>query len=93
MIGKNYLINLATRPDRLLHSQQEFNRVGLAFERFEAHTRPDRFLAFNSSQYHCLQKAVTDGFAWFTIYEDDVIFGPYGHATEAINQLPMDFDC
>ena len=70
----------------------EFKRVGLAFERFEAHTGESPYLAFNSSQYHCLKYALSGGWQYFTIYEDDVRFGPYGHATAAISQLPHDWD-
>ena len=91
MIGPNYLINLDSRPDRLASVTTEFKRVGLAFERFPAHTGEVPYLAFNSSQYHCLLHALAAGFKYFTIYEDDVRFGPYGHASDALCQLPADF--
>ena len=91
MIGPNYLLNLDSRPDRLASVTTEFKRVGLAFERFPAHTEEVPYLAFNSSQYHCLLHALAAGFKYFTIYEDDVRFGPYGHASDALCQLPADF--
>lgn len=91
MIGPNYLINLDSRPDRLASVTTEFKRVGLAFERFPAHTGEVPYLAFNSSQYNCILKAFVHEWEHFTIYEDDVRFGPYSHATEAINELPPDW--
>lgn len=92
MIGKSYIINLDTRPDRLQTANAELSRLGIKAERFAAHTGETPFLAFNSSQYHCLKNAIDSGHAYFTIYEDDVKFSAYGHAINAIDQLPMDFD-
>lgn len=92
MIGKSYIINLNTRPDRLKSALAELWKIGVYPERFEAHTGDTPFLAFNSSQYHCIKKAFEEGWQHFTIYEDDVVFKDYGHAEQALNELPMDFD-
>lgn len=92
MIGPSYCINLDSRPDRLFTVTAEFKRVGLTFERFAAHTGEVPYLAFNSSQYHCIKKAYDAGWQYFTIYEDDVRFGPYSHAKDAMNELPGDWD-
>jgi GR25 family glycosyltransferase involved in LPS biosynthesis len=95
---KSYLINLASRPDRLAQATEELSRVGIEFERFEAFT-PDqaggnRPLAFNKSQYYCIKKAVEEGHERFAVFEDDVAFTDMtgGIITDAINQIPEDFD-
>jgi GR25 family glycosyltransferase involved in LPS biosynthesis len=93
---KSYLINLASRPDRLAQATDELTRVGIEFERFEAFT-PDqaggnRPLAFNKSQYYCIKKAVDEGHERFAVFEDDVAFteGAREKIDNALLELP---DC
>jgi len=90
MIGKNYVISLKHRQDRRVQIEKEFSRVGLGFYFFDAHEGDNKVLAFNASQYHCLLEGLKSPCYYFTIYEDDCVFGPYQHATEAWGELPMD---
>jgi GR25 family glycosyltransferase involved in LPS biosynthesis len=83
----SYLINLASRPDRLEKATAELNRIGIEAERFEAYTGDNRPLAFNKSQYYCIKKAVEAGHATFAIFEDDVAF------TENAAELITDAMC
>lgn len=95
----SYLINLASRPDRLQHATQQLHSVGIDFERFEAYTRDQAGgngpLAFNKSQYYCIKKAVEAGHERFAIFEDDVTFaeGAAEKIAKAINEMPLFFDC
>lgn len=75
---KNYVINLASRPDRLEKSMKQLKDIGIDAERFEAYTGDNRCLAFNKSQYHCIKKGIADseaeGKKIFGVFEDDVAF-------------------
>jgi GR25 family glycosyltransferase involved in LPS biosynthesis len=90
---RSYLINLATRPDRLERSMEELNKVGFTPERFEAFTGDNRCLAFNKSQYHCLKEAVKTEEEIFAIFEDDVAFTENAQCLikQALSQLPEHF--
>lgn len=90
MIGHSFVINLASRFDRLQHITAELGRVGIPFERFEAITGEVPYKAFNQSQFECLKLA--SQYEYSTIYEDDTVFVNYGHAANALNELPLDFD-
>lgn len=96
---KSYLINLATRPDRLALATEELNKIGITPERFEAYTADqaggNRPLAFNKSQYYCIKKAVEEGHKVFAVFEDDVCFtdGAAKVIADAVHELPIDFDC
>lgn len=91
---KSYLINLASRPDRLQHVTEQLHGIGIEFERFEAFTREQAGgngpLAFNKSQYYCIKKAVEAGHERFAIFEDDVTFveGAQQLIADAVNELP-----
>lgn len=93
---KSYVINLATRPDRLQQATQELAEIGIEPERFEAYTADqaggNRPLAFNKSQYYCIKKAVDAGHERFAVFEDDVAFieGAHEHFEMALQELP---DC
>lgn len=90
---KSYLINLATRLDRLENATRELAGVGIDVERFEAHTGDNRPLAFNKSQYYCIKKAVQEGHERFAIFEDDVAFvdGAKEKIVAALKELPEHF--
>ncbi len=94
---KSYLINLATRPDRLQQATEQLHAVGFEPERFEAFTEHqaggNRPLAFNKSQYYCIKKAVEEGHEIFAIFEDDVMFtdGAKEKIEKAIEELPDHF--
>lgn len=90
---KSYLINLATRPDRLQQSTVELNKVGFTPERFEAFTGDNRCLAFNKSQYYCLKEAVKTEEEIFAIFEDDVAFTDNAQELikQSLSQLPSHF--
>ncbi len=89
---KIYCINLNHRKDRWLQSQHEFARIGIEVERFEAHEGDNKHLAFNSSQYHVIQKALKDGCNRFLVLEDDVIFQRMNHLETALKELPTNWD-
>lgn len=90
---KSYLINLASRPDRLENATKELAKVGIEAERFEAYTGDNRCLAFNKSQYYCIKKAVEEGHERFAIFEDDVAFvdGAKEMIHRVLTQLNPDF--
>lgn len=90
MIGQSFVINLAHRVDRLQHITKELSRTGIPFQRFEAITGEVPYQAFNQSQFECLKLA--SEYDYSTIYEDDTVFANYGHATQALTELPLDFD-
>jgi hypothetical protein len=85
---KIYCINLDKRADRWQKSLEEFTKVGIQVERFKAYENDNRVLAFNKSQYYCIQKALEDGCERFLILEDDVEFRNWHHLDSAINELP-----
>lgn len=83
-------INLDKRTDRLQECEQEFARVGLVAERFEAYEGNNKHLSFNKSQWNCLNdckdaKSVL-------ILEDDVVFKNVSHLPQALSELPSDWD-
>jgi GR25 family glycosyltransferase involved in LPS biosynthesis len=90
---KSYLINLASRPDRLENATAELAKVGIVAERFEAITGNNRCLAFNKSQYNCLKRAIEDEQEVFAIFEDDVAFtdGAMELIKKAMSELPEHF--
>lgn len=96
MFGKSYVINLDSRPDRMAAVRKQFDHLGLDVNRFPAHTGTVPYLAFNSSQYHCIELAVKEAKEanshYFTIYEDDVVFQGYGHIHDALDEIPCHFD-
>lgn len=89
---KIYCINLKHRDDRWASVQVEFAKLNIDVERFEAHTGDNKHLAFNSSQYHVIKKAIADGCNRFLILEDDVVFSNTGHLNTAIKSLPYNWD-
>lgn len=90
---KSYLLNLASRPDRLESSMNELAKIGIVPERFESFTGPNRPLAFNKSQYYCIKKAVEEEQPVFAIFEDDVAFteGAADLIKKALSELPESF--
>lgn len=90
---KSYLINLATRPDRLESATAELSKIGIVAERIEAFTGDNRCLAFNKSQYYTLKKAVQEEHEIFAIFEDDVSFtdGAMEQIKRAMSELPEHF--
>src|SRR5688572_28072205 len=89
---KIYCINIYRRTDRWEQSLKEFAKVGIDVERFKAYEGDNRHLAFNKSQYHCLQKGLADGCNTFLVLEDDVEFRNWQHLQEAMKELPEDWD-
>lgn len=82
------VINLKTRPDRLIKVTEELIKFGLYdFEVFEAHTHPDALRGNAQSHYDLLLSGHR------LIFEDDVYFeGNVYDLLMAIQQLPKDFD-
>jgi GR25 family glycosyltransferase involved in LPS biosynthesis len=88
---KTYCINLDKRTDRWQQSLSEFAKVGISVERFKACEGDNKALAFNKSQYHCIQKGLSECDK-FLILEDDVEFKGWSHLGMALNELPNDWD-
>jgi GR25 family glycosyltransferase involved in LPS biosynthesis len=85
-------INLDKRVDRWEKCLIEFERVGLQVERFSAFDGDNHHLAFNKSQHTAIKKMVEEGAERFLVLEDDVVFKGYSHVTDALNELPEDWD-
>lgn len=83
-------INLDKRTDRKEQCEAELNRVGLVAERFRAYEGDNKHLAFNKSQWNCLNEC--KGYKSILILEDDVVFKNLDHLLQALSELPFDWD-
>ena len=81
------VINLNSRPDRLIQVTSELQKLEITeFERFPAYSKPDAYRGNALSHMACLQSGCN------LIFEDDVFFDPGAKLVfeKAINQLPAD---
>lgn len=84
------VINLSARTDRWTHCIEEMNKVGFTAERFSAFTGDNRHRAFNKSQHTVLSESLE--YESILILEDDVLFQEWHHLSEAMQELPEDWD-
>jgi GR25 family glycosyltransferase involved in LPS biosynthesis len=82
-------INLDKRTDRKAQCEEELNRVGIVAERFKAYEGDNKHLAFNKSQWNCLNECKDKS---ILILEDDVVFTNTDILPQALSELPSDFD-
>jgi GR25 family glycosyltransferase involved in LPS biosynthesis len=100
---KSYYINLKSRKDRLESFSSQFKKVRNLFvddcDRIEAIKFSEYNVSYNkaacsASHAKAIRKAIQNGFARFTIFEDDVVFDE--SKTEdfitSYNSLPENFD-
>ena len=69
-----YLINLEKRKDRLEHAIQEFDKINLKFEKFNAIENECGALGCTKSHIACLKDAKNKQYMYCMICEDDITF-------------------
>jgi hypothetical protein len=83
-------INLDKRTDRKIECERELERIGINAERFSAYEGDNKHLAFNKSQWNCLNECKEARL--ILVLEDDVVFKNLDHLPQALGELPADFD-
>jgi hypothetical protein len=68
------VINLASRPDRLLSFESEMDRLRMRARRFEAISDPAGIIGCTASHAACLQMMLDEGWECVMICEDDAMF-------------------
>ena len=67
-------INLDHRTDRLAHATEEFKRLGVEFERFNAIKTTAGNVGCTFSHIRCIELAKERGYPWIFVSEDDITF-------------------
>lgn len=102
---KIFCVNLLRRPDRRAHAVEQFKRIGLDVEFYEAIDASELRIGFPNgnltagmigcylSHFMILKQAVHEGWNRLLIFEDDLTFmsGFNGLMLEAIKHLPDDW--
>jgi GR25 family glycosyltransferase involved in LPS biosynthesis len=73
-IKHGFYINLASRPDRKQHVEEQLRNLGIKAERFNAIKLPNGALGCSMSHLKCLEIAKSNGWAHLLIVEDDIKF-------------------
>ncbi len=82
-----FLINLDTRPDRLIHAVDEFSKINKTFERFPAIKNEQGHIGCTLSHIHCLENAKKRGLPHIFIAEDDITFTNHDLFLQNIKKL------
>ena len=69
-----FYINLASRPDRKQHVEEQLNILGINAERFNAIKLPNGALGCSMSHLKCLENAKQNNYPHLLIVEDDIKF-------------------
>jgi GR25 family glycosyltransferase involved in LPS biosynthesis len=69
-----FYINLASRPDRKQHVEEQLNILGINAERFNAIKLPNGALGCSMSHLKCLETAKQNNWPHLLIVEDDIKF-------------------
>jgi hypothetical protein len=71
------------RPDRWAQFEHECERIGLRSEKFTAIPHENKFISFCNSQYAMVKHCYQFGAVKALLLEDDAVFKPMTHITEA----------
>jgi GR25 family glycosyltransferase involved in LPS biosynthesis len=78
LLENNFIINLSTRPDRYEHVIQEFKKIDIKPNRFNAIQTKDGAIGCTMSHIKCLEIAIEKDYEQIFICEDDIAFlDPY----------------
>jgi hypothetical protein len=69
-----FYINLASRPDRKQHVEEQLNILGINAERFNAIKLPNGALGCSMSHLKCLETAKENNWPHLLVVEDDIKF-------------------
>jgi len=74
LLNDNYVINLEKRKDRLQHVKNEFKKLNIPLNRFNAIKHEKGYIGCTLSHIKCLELAIERGLKYIFICEDDITF-------------------
>jgi glycosyl transferase family 25 len=88
-------INLDSRQDRKIQTENELNKYGIKYERFSAIREKNGALGCTKSHLQCLKNAKNMGYKNVLILEDDIEFivSPNDFYNEIQKLFQVPFDC
>lgn len=74
LLQNNFVINLENRIDRLKHVQEEFKRLNILMNRFNAIKMRDGAVGCTLSHMKCIELAIERDYEYAFVCEDDITF-------------------
>ena len=74
LLQNNFVINLESRLDRLVHVEAEFRKIDLKCNRFNAIKMKNGAVGCTLSHIKCLELAIQNNYDQVFICEDDITF-------------------
>lgn len=87
LLQNTFFINLEHRKDRLLHVKQQFDKLGVNAERFNAVKTNSGAIGCTISHIKCLELAAERGYDQVFVCEDDITFLDIDKLRDSLTQF------
>ena len=87
LLQNNFVINLESRKDRLIHVEGEFQKINLKCNRFNAIKLKNGAVGCTLSHIKCLEIAIQNDYDQVFICEDDITFLNHNQLIESLTKF------
>jgi len=87
LLQNNFVINLESRNDRLVHVEGEFQKINLKCNRFNAIKLKNGAVGCTLSHIKCLELAIQNDYDQVFICEDDITFLNHNQLIESLTKF------